>query len=253
MLADRLAVFVASHEPGWRVPQRSMLARRFGASEVEIDYAVGQLVANQLVRVLPDGRLYRSGPADYLIGLEGLPGPSSYIDPMGAVISCSLRHVSWRRLPDEVGLMLGLPPAAGAAVIRCQWTANGRRAALTTTYLPAPVGSANDSVADSEPSLQSALNQVPVSPAGTTPHRLVPAAVHVEIQPPTRAGATYLDLKPGSPAITVAVRFDDRARARPAALTIATLRADTFRVVLDSSAPGIPPLDGTPLSSLVTE
>ncbi len=51
-----------------------------------------------------------------------------------------------------------------------------------------------------------------------------------------------LELRPGSPAISVAVCFNDPSSNRPAALTVAVLRSDLFRVVINAAAPGIPPL-----------
>ncbi len=40
----------------------------------------------------------------------------------------------------------------------------------------------------------------------------------------------------------VTVRFDDPATARPAALTVAALRPDLFRIVIDSPAGDLPVL-----------
>ena len=41
ILADRLAAALVHHEPGWRLPRHSALARRYSVSPAEIDAAVG--------------------------------------------------------------------------------------------------------------------------------------------------------------------------------------------------------------------
>jgi hypothetical protein len=54
--------------------------------------------------------------------------------------------------------------------------------------------------------------------------------------------ARSLRLPAGQPATIVTVRFDDSATGRPVALTVAVLRSDLFRVVLQSPQP--PLFDG---------
>ncbi len=43
VLADRLAAALVHHEPGWRLPRHSALARRYNVSADEIDAAVEEL------------------------------------------------------------------------------------------------------------------------------------------------------------------------------------------------------------------
>ncbi|SRR5712691_838970 len=135
ILADRIAAALVHHEPGWRLPRHTALARRYNVSPAEIDAAVGELAARRLIRRLPDGQLYRASPAEYLIPLEGTAGLASYIDPMGSQIACRSRQVSWRRVPEDIGWTLGVAPGESACVIRLLWTADGEPAALATTYL----------------------------------------------------------------------------------------------------------------------
>jgi DNA-binding GntR family transcriptional regulator len=73
VLADRIAASLIHHEPGWRLPRQSALARRFNASTTQIDAALDELVGRHLIRHLPDGRLYRASPADYLIRWRACP------------------------------------------------------------------------------------------------------------------------------------------------------------------------------------
>ena len=152
VLADRLAAALVHHEPGWRLPRHTALARRYNVSPAEIETAVGELVSRHLVRRLADGQLYRASPAEYLIEIEGVSGLASSLDPMGGDIACRSRQVSWRRVPEDIGWALGLEtvPPQGATprtpqqetsdavcVVRFLWTADGEPAACTTTYLPA--------------------------------------------------------------------------------------------------------------------
>ena len=135
VLADRVAAALIHHEPGWRLPRRSALARRYGVSPAEMEIAIEELSARHLLRRLPDGQVYRASPADYLIGLEGLPELRASIDPMGMQIDCASRHVSWRRVPEDIGGALGLSPGDPVCVVRCLWTSGGAPAAYSASYL----------------------------------------------------------------------------------------------------------------------
>src|SRR5262249_45329125 len=83
VLADRVAAALVHREPGWRLPRRTALARRYNVSLTEIDAALGDLVRRSLVRRLPDGQLYRASPADYWIPVEGAGGARTPPGPMG--------------------------------------------------------------------------------------------------------------------------------------------------------------------------
>src|SRR5215469_3842049 len=136
VLADRIAAALVHHEPGWRLPRHSALARRYSVSTVEIDAAVDVLIARHLVRRLADGQLYRASPAEYVIGLEGLPGLASYVDVMGGEFACRSRQISWRTPPEDISWALRLPAAERVCVVRFLWTADSKPAAFSTTYLP---------------------------------------------------------------------------------------------------------------------
>jgi DNA-binding GntR family transcriptional regulator len=255
VLADRLAAALVHHEPGWRLPRHTALARRYNVSPAEIETAIGELVSRHLIRRLADGQLYRASPAEYLIEIEGVSGLSSSLDPMGGDIACRSRQVSWRRVPEDIGWALGLQTSDPVCVVRFLWTAGGEPAACTTTYLPADraTGSADEPSAP----LPEALTLLPLSvrphaadpeaaaggadPAAAAPGGR-PSALHIEMQPPPPAVARSLRLPAGQPATIVTVRFDDPSDGTPAALTVAVLRSDLFRVVLQS--PQAPLADG---------
>ena len=139
MLADRMAAALVHREPGWRLPRRSALARRYNVSLTEIDAALGDLARRSLVRRLPDGQLYRASPADYWIPLEGAAGLGTRLDPMGGAIACQTRHVSRREAPQDVAWALHLPAGAPIRVVRCVWVSEGDPAAVSTAYMNGPL------------------------------------------------------------------------------------------------------------------
>src|SRR5215468_3870490 len=142
VLADRMAAALVHHEPGWRLPRLTAMARRFNVSAAEIDAAIDELAARHLLRRLPDGQVYRASPAEYRVPLEGLSGLSSHVDPMGGQLACRSRQVSRRRPPEDIGRSLGLEAGDPVLVIRCVWTVGGEPAALSVSYLPERLGQA---------------------------------------------------------------------------------------------------------------
>ncbi len=242
VLADRIAAALVHREPGWRLPRRSALARRYGVSLTEIDAAIAELGRRSLVRRLADGQLYRSSPADYWIPVEGVSGFGTRLDPMGSAITCQTRHVSRREAPQDVAWALGLPVGAAIRVVRCVWSAAGDPAAVSTAYLheAAPDegreaedeaeaeadGEANLETGSGLPSFDSLLGGLPA------------AAVSMEMSPPQPAVARSLRLAPGQPVITVTVRFDDPDTGSPSALTVVMLKPELFRVAIETA--GIP-------------
>jgi len=243
VLADRMAAALVHREPGWRLPRRTALARRYNVSLTEIDAALGDLARRSLVRRLPDGQLYRASPADYWIPLEGATGLGTRLDPMGGTIACQTRHVSIREAPQDVAWALHLPCGAPIRVGRCVWVSEGDPAAVSTAYLSEPLagqdnepGPEGDPEAEQEfPSFGTVLNAVPA------------AAVSVEMSPPQPSIARSLRLSPGQPVIAVTVRFDDPATGEPAGLTMVMLKPELFRVAIDTSeAPAGKPLATSP-------
>jgi DNA-binding GntR family transcriptional regulator len=228
VLADRMAAALVHREPGWRLPRRSALARRYNVSLTEIDVAITDLARRSLVRRLPDGQLYRASPADYWIPVEGAGGLGTRLDPMGLAIACQTRHVSRREAPQDVAWALGLAAGSPIRVVRCVWSAAGDPAAVSTAYLhERPGDEDSEAAAEADPELAS---------FGSVLSSEVPAAaVSVEMSPPQPAVARSLRLSPGQPVITVTVRFDDPATGSPAGLTVVMLKPELFRVAVDTT------------------
>jgi DNA-binding GntR family transcriptional regulator len=232
VLADRMAAALVHREPGWRLPRRSALARRYNVSLTEIDVAIADLARRSLVRRLPDGQLYRASPADYWIPVEGAGGLGTRLDPMGITITCQTRHVSRREAPQDVAWALGLAAGAPIRVVRCVWSAAGEPAAVSTAYLRETTDDE-----DGEADLEAAPEDDPELSSfdAVLSSELPAAAVSVELSPPQPAVARSLRLSPGQPVITVTVRFDDPATGSPAGLTVVMLKPELFRVAIDTT------------------
>lgn len=241
VLADRLAATLVHHEPGWRLPRPSALARRYNVRPNQVEQAVRELAARHLIRQLPDGQLYRASPAEYLISMHGVPRLGAHVDPMGSHVTCRSRKVTWRRVPEDIGGALGVSAVDSICVVKCHWSVNGDPAAIATTYLTKDAADKTDQAgkADARPDEPTVRADVlggmlrdDLDPA--TDSLGVPVALHLEMQPPPSSVARGLRLRAGQPAAMVTVRFDDQITGRPAALTVAALRPDLFRIVVDS-------------------
>jgi DNA-binding GntR family transcriptional regulator len=248
ILADRLAAALVHHEPGWRLPRHSALARRYNVSPAEIDAAVSELASRHLVRRLADGQVYRASPAEYVIGLEGVPGLLSHVDAMGGDFACRNRQVAWRVPPEDISWALRLADDQQVCVVRFLWTADGEPAALCTTYIPGDIASRPDGgTTDGLPQVLNLLKltggaEATGGPGGASAPALEgsPTALHIELHAPPPSIARSLRLTAGQPAMMVTVRFDDLDAGRPVALTVAVLRPDMFRVVVESPHPPLP-------------
>jgi len=258
------------HEPGWRLPRHTVLARRYNVSTAEIDAAISALVGRHLVRRLPDGQVHRVSPAEYLIPLEGIAGLYSRIDPMAGELTLRTRQTSWRRVPEDIGWALRLDPAEQVWVVHTVWAAGGEPAAYVMTYLSADTAGAIpgvDPTGTDETSAPVAGTDTATEPGGTLSGGTSsggeaggpagvrappgsdlaamgavgrPAALHVEMQPPPPSVARSLRLSAGQPAAKVTVRFDDPATGRPAGLTVAVLRPELFRIVVQTAEAPVP-------------
>lgn len=240
VLASRLAAALVNHEPGWRLPRPTALARRYDVKPDQIEQAVRELAARHLIRQLPGGQLYRASPAEYLIPVQGVPQLAAYVDPMGSEVVCRSRKVSWRRVPEDIGWSLGIAPAESTCAVKCRWTVNGEPAAMSTTYLTRAAASRVTDKAErlGTPARMLLLTSAR-SAAGDGAEPLGrPAALHLEMQPPSSAIARVLRLAAGQPAAMITVRFDDPNTTEPVALTVAALRADLFRIVVESPSQG---------------
>jgi DNA-binding GntR family transcriptional regulator len=238
VLVARLAATVAQHEPGWRLPRGSALARRYGASHHDIGAAIDELEARHLIRRLPDGQLYRASPAEYLLPLEGLSGFGTRLDPMGGDVECRRYRLVRRIVPADVSWTLKVPPGKLVNVVQLEWTSSGEPAAVSTTYLAEHVadsyfgeGSSSDQLELALRALSPMLGESAASD-GRKAVRCRPVALAIELQPALPSAAKTLGMVAGQPVLLVTIRFDDTRRKCPAAVTVAVLRPDMFRVAV---------------------
>src|SRR5262249_60077982 len=133
----------------------------------------------------------------------------------GGGVAGRKRRVSGGRAPEAIGGALGLPPAEWVCAVKCHWSVNSEPAAISTTYLTAQAaGQVGALTGDREATmpefelygLADTLEQRTERPALG-----VPAALHVEVQPPPSSIARGLRLGAGQPAAMITVRFDDPA------------------------------------------
>ena len=276
VLADRMAAALVHREPGWKLPRRSALARRFNVSVAEIDVAVEELSRRSLLRKLPDGQLYRASPAEYQIAIEGVAGLSTSVDPMGSAIVCQAKHESRRPAPQDICWALGLAAGTQVRVIRCLWTSGGSPVAMSTAYLPqAPgcrepaasqVSAARDEDGDSGwvPAFDEVLSTPPGGPAGPAgpAGEAGPAGPAGEDGPAGPAGedgvpanvpagrpaALNVELCAPQPSIARGLRLAPGQSAItvtirfdessvPVALTVVMLRPDFFKVSVETASP----------------
>jgi DNA-binding GntR family transcriptional regulator len=247
VLADRLAAALVHHEPGWRLPRLTALARRYSVSSAEIDAAIDELAARHLVRRLPDGQVYRASPAEYWVPLEGVFGLVSRVDPMGGQLACTSRHMTVRRPPEDIGRSLGVAPGEPVLSVRCVWTVGGEPGALAASYLPERVaaelgmipaeGHGEEEVAASPQELSGAPSTLsfPLPWHTTGEESPRPAAVQIEMGLPPPSAARTLRLSAGEPVATVTMSFVMPATGAPVALTMAMLRPELFRIVVEAT------------------
>jgi hypothetical protein len=232
VLADRMAAALVHREPGWQLPRRSALARKYSVSLAEIDAAIGELARRSLIRRLPGGQLYRASLAEYLIPLEGIGGLSTRLDPMGSEIIRTARHMSLRAAPQDVAAALGAAGQTPVRVIRSAWAAGAEPVAISTAYVP---GVAAEPAHPSQGTFGDVLHMPPagLAEAGNAS----PGAAVIELAPPQPAVARGLRLLPGESAISVTIRFDNRATGLPVGLTAVTMKPQYFRVVIQTGDP----------------
>jgi len=230
VLADRIAAALVHREPGWRLPRRSALARRYNVSVPEVDAAITELMRRSLIRRLPDGQLYRASQAEYLIPVEGIGGLRTRLDPMGGEITCQARHVSQREAPQDVAWALGASAQAAVKVVRCVWASAGTPVAISVAYLPEAILETL-SLADAG-SFEETLQTLP--DGAVTVGSAYAAAVDLELSPPQPSVARSLRLVPGQSAISVTIRFDDEQSRSPVGLSVVVLKPEHFRVVIEA-------------------
>jgi DNA-binding GntR family transcriptional regulator len=250
-----MAAALVHHEPGWRLPRLTALARRYSVSPAQVDAAIDELAARHLVRRLPDGQVYRASPAEYWVSLAGVPGLVSRVDPMGGRFACKSRHSARRRPPEDIGRSLGLAPGELAVAVRCVWTVGGEPGALSATYLseafaaalgelPTEDGASGGPGARDVPSGDAGALAEDVDTAGAPPQgnflfpwdldvsAARPRAVQLEVGLPPPSAARSLRMPPGEPVATVTISFAGAVAGAAVAITTATMRPELFRVVL---------------------
>jgi len=242
VLANRIAAALAHHKPGWMLPRQSVLARRYQVTTRQVAAAIDELAARHLIRVLPDGKAYRVSPAEYMFDLAGQHGLVARVEPLHGQLSCKSHSVAWHPVPADISAALGIATSEQACILQKLWTVDDEPAAATTSYLAGPAAEpflAALSGTETH-SLHAILPMPPARPAppGGVPYPgerlLVPHALRIEMQQPPAWAARVLRLSARDSAIGITVRYSEPAADDAAAVTVAVLRPDYFRVIIDS-------------------
>ena len=253
VLADRLAAALVHHEPGWQLPRLSTLARQYNVSSAEIDAAIDNLAARHLVRRLPDGQMSRTSPAEYWLPLEGIPGLAPRVHPIGGQLLCVSSHPEMRRPPEDIGRTLGAAPSDPVLSIRCVWTVGGEPAAVASSYASEKAAAKLGALRVTKPGDDDAAQgyhehtdawsplafPIPWQPGGTA--RPWPAAVQIEMGLPPPSAARTLRVPAGQSVTTVTLSFPGLTSGTAVALTVAMLRPELFRIVVEAPPPHIMP------------
>lgn len=247
VLAGRLAATLVTHNPGWRLPRPSEIARRHNVTVGEVHAAVKELVGRNLIRQAPDGYLYVTGPAEYRVSLESITGLPAHVDPMGGELTCVSYGASQQAASSDTASALRVPPGKQVGVLKLAWALNGTPAAMSTTYLTSDV--VKPDVLARWLAERAERGDLPLPSAGPAPLALAdgrPHAVSVQMQLPSASAARRLRLNPGQMALIITMLFCDGPGYQPAALTTTVLRPDLFRVTLATAQAG---LDGERLQA----
>ena len=142
--------------------------------------------------------------------------------------------------------LLGLAPGEPVLSVRCVWTVGGEPGALAASYLPEQVAAALGVTIPAKPGGDEAAGPqelggvpsplsfpFPWRPPGAQSPR--PGAVQIEMGLPPPSAARTLRLVAGEPVATVTVSFAMPDTGAPAALTMAMLRPELFRIVVEAA------------------
>jgi hypothetical protein len=242
VLTDRIAAALANHEPGWRLPRLSVLARQYDVTSELLTAAIGELAARGLIRRTSAGRFCRASPAHYTLPFGGsLHGLRARADPVAGDLSVKSRSVSPHPVRDDIKGVLHIASDEPAWTLQLVWAVGGEPAAITATYLAPQL--AELVIAEPDPAeLDGTCAVLPLTPlAGghvqdvARPSWLLPRALQTETQQPPRWAAQALGMTACQRAVMISTRYDDMRDGKPAALTIAVLRPDLLRVTIASS------------------
>jgi DNA-binding GntR family transcriptional regulator len=228
VLAERIAARIAHRPPGWRLPRPSVLARHYGVPQQLLDEALADLQARQQVSDLGRGQFSRAGSANGRAPAVTGSGLVIRIEPVRNDISCGSRQDSYGPLRSGLSAALGLAADAPAATIQLLWTAGPTPVALSTTYLPA------GSTAPGAWQAQLLVTGHGCSPAQRNTEG-GPHAIGLQMSAASTAVASKLRLTAGAPVAMVLASYRDPADGSVRCATVAALRPEQFRIVIESA------------------
>lgn len=243
VLTNRIAAALVHHEPGWRLPRFSVLARQYDVTADQVAGAVADLVNRGLIRHAQDGHYCRTSPAHYVLPFEG-DGPRglrAFAYPVGGDLCVKSRTVAEHPVRHDIEWALQLASDDPVWILQLAWTVDGTPGALTTTYLPPSLAESLMTELDSA-GPDASTPVLPLTPLMTDarcdiaqPGWLVPGTLEACMQQPTRGAAQALGLSACQRAVMITSRYDDLRDGTPVALTVTALRPEKFRITIGSS------------------
>ncbi len=245
VLTNRIAATLVHHDPGWRLPRPTVLARHYDVTTELVEAAVDHLEARRLIRRLPDGQACRTSPAHYVLPLRRAQSLDARAEAVSSDLALKSKTLSWHPVKDDIRRALRASAGEPVCAIQLVWTIAAEPAAATMTYATkALVDPIIDAVEHTALDPIGAVLPLPGQGecGSSQPALLVPRTLHIEVQQPPPWATRALGLSACEHAVVVTAGCEEQPDGRNVALTVAAFLPEAFRISIASSDP---PLDGT--------
>ncbi|WBQ04425.1 GntR family transcriptional regulator [Kribbella sp. CA-293567] len=234
-IADRLAVDIERLPPGSRLETEMEIAERFGVGRAAARAALLDLQHRMLIRRVHGVGTFKAERIDYLISPQLPPSWSRAIRESGAVPRTVVRSCEPVTLPDPIADLLNRSHGTSAHLLRRRSFTNDVPAAWGAEWVPTDVVADLPVAVRLVESLDTILRDI----AGAVPAR---AWSRAGMEAVDATVAMELGCRAGDWAWLVESLNFDANSGRMLCFTQRWMRADTVRVVIESSArEGTPP------------
>ncbi|MBB5835650.1 UTRA domain-containing protein [Kribbella italica] len=227
-IAEQLADEIAALPAGTRIETEHEIAERFGVGRAAARAALQDLQHRMLVRRVQGVGTFTSRRIDYLISPNRVPSWSQTVRSAGSRPRTVVRSCELMPLPDELADLLGRPRGTACHLLRRRSFTDDVPAAWGAEWVPVDVVPELPVAVRLVESLDTILRDV----AGAVPTRAWSRAAMEAVD---RSVAGELGCKTGDWAWLVESLNVDALSGRPLCYTQRWMRADTVRVVIESS------------------
>jgi DNA-binding GntR family transcriptional regulator len=242
VLTNRIAATLVHHDPGWRLPRPSALARHYNVGTDLVAAAIDELVARRLIRRLPDGQACRTSPAHYVLPVGHQHSVRVRADAVADDLTLKSWNATWSPAREDIRRTLGLQPGDSACMLQLLWTVADEPAAVTITYVTKDLADPLIDAVKRADSI-SAVLPLPSRQTAAAGHHadhavpLEPRMVHIEVRQAPPWAARHLCLAATEQAVVVTIRYDEPPLRTAGAITIAAFRPEAFRITLATPDP----------------